>query len=108
MLYSGLALLKGKVKMDLDDEFAQTSIRVVTQEGRNYSVKEVTLIFTYFKTIKVYNADFCEFVHSSLLKMQASDEFSQNSKAKAILSKKCTLNIGSKCFNCFKSPDMPS
>jgi hypothetical protein len=70
MLYSGLYLLKGKIKLELDDEFSKISIGVITQQDRVYSVKEITLLYTYFKTIKVYNSDFCEFVTSSLTKVK--------------------------------------
>lgn len=72
MLYSGLHLLKGHIKLELDDEFTEISISVVTQQDRAYSVKEITLLYTYFKTIKIYNCDFCEFVSSSLTKVKYS------------------------------------
>lgn len=70
MLYSGLYLLKGHIKLEFDDDFTKISICVATQQDRAYSLKEITLLYTYFKTIKIYNSDYCEFIASSLTKLK--------------------------------------
>jgi hypothetical protein len=57
----------------------------VAEEGRNFTIKEILFLHSYFRTMKIFRTDFCDFVKEKLQKLSNTSDFEKTAKAKSML-----------------------
>lgn len=72
MLYSGFYSYSKKHELDLNPQFEELSTNLIMKPELSFNIKELTLIYTYFKKIKFANPRLCNFLKNKMVRLSES------------------------------------
>jgi hypothetical protein len=107
MLYSGFYQFSRHSLFETSPEFVNLSLKLVTNPSPAYSLKELTLFFTYFREMRITQPRFCTFIKSTLSTFSQSELWHNLTASKLCRDRPCLMDLDELCQKCLARPPCP-